>query len=276
MRIGAKRTQVPDTVIEAKKLCEDKAAMARVEAFARSVVQYERTLRRPASKEEIFKECKVPLEVLDAVVSFVNTPLPVQIEALLPERLQWFEKSALVLLQTGSGRKEFRLVDAVDAIPEIEVADAREVLGYLTEVKSLRLDPDPSWKMDALIRRALDLPKSERNLVDLSRELNIGPYEAKKLEVSLKIFEGGAYRVRTKPPTEHEERPRAHGPSPITAAQAAAPREPKHAPPMPKAAATVEPREAAPQSPLLKEPEAVRDRQKKREDGEDGRDFTRL
>jgi len=45
---------------------------------------------------------------------------------------------------------------------------------------------------------------------------------------------------------------------------------------MPKAAATVEPREAAPQSAPLKEPEAVRDRQKKREDGEDGRDFTRL
>jgi hypothetical protein len=52
----------------------------------------------------------------------------------------------------------------------------------------------------------MDLPKEEWNLVDLSRELHLGPFEAKKLEVSLKIFEGGGYKIKTKPAPELKTR----------------------------------------------------------------------
>src|SRR3989442_14478330 len=44
----------------------------------------------------------------------------------------------------------------------------------------------------------MDLPKEEWNLVDLAKELHLGPFEAKKLEVSLKIFEGGGYKISTR------------------------------------------------------------------------------
>ncbi|HKZ23846.1 MAG TPA: tetratricopeptide repeat protein, partial [Thermoplasmata archaeon] len=267
-----------EAAIEARKLCEERAAIARIEAVARAVVQFERTLRRPASKEEIFKACQVPLEILDSVVSFVNTPASVKIDAIPSERIAWFEKASLALLQNGGGKKEMRLVDVVDAIPDIEVTEAREVLGYLNAVRSLRLEPDPTWKMDALIRRALDLPKTERNLVDLSRELNIGPYEAKKLEVSLRIFEGGAYRVRTKPDVERGERPRPKAPpreAPPKASAQEKDSEPEPLKPRPGARPS-EPREApAPEAPP-KEAGPQRERPRKRDEGEDTRDFTRL
>ena len=64
------------------------------------------------------------------------------------------------------------------------------------------LEPTPEWHNDDLIRQALDLPKDAWNLVDLARELRLGPFEAKKLEVSLKIFQGGGYRIQTKPAPE--------------------------------------------------------------------------
>jgi hypothetical protein len=56
------------------------------------------------------------------------------------------------------------------------------------------------------MRQAMDLPKEEWNLVDLSRELHLGPFEAKKLEVSLKIFQGGGYRIKRKPAPEPKPR----------------------------------------------------------------------
>jgi len=44
--------------------------------------------------------------------------------------------------------------------------------------------------------------------VDLARELRLGPFEAKKLETSLKIFEGGGYRITTEPGPEVPTRKR--------------------------------------------------------------------
>ena len=64
------------------------------------------------------------------------------------------------------------------------------------------LEPTPEWHNDDLIRAAMDLPKAEWNLVDLAKELHLGPFGAKKLEVSLKIFQGGGYRIRTEPAPE--------------------------------------------------------------------------
>src|SRR5256885_11288871 len=56
----------------------------------------------------------------------------------------------------------------------------------------------------------MDLAKEEWNRVDLGRELPPGPFEAKKLEVSLKIFEGGGYKITTKArPEPRAKKPKA-------------------------------------------------------------------
>ncbi|HYS72122.1 MAG TPA: hypothetical protein VEM95_06835, partial [Thermoplasmata archaeon] len=69
-------------------------------------------------------------------------------------------------------------------------------------VAASEVDPHPDPHLDALLRRALDLPKEDWDLVHLARQLDLGVWEAKRLETSLRIFEGGAYRVTTKPAPE--------------------------------------------------------------------------
>jgi hypothetical protein len=83
------------------------------------------------------------------------------------------------------------------ALPNVDLPEARSLWGYLDWVRGAHLEPSAAWGNDDLIRQAMDLPKEEWNLVDLARELRLGPFEAKKLETSLKIFEGGAYRITT-------------------------------------------------------------------------------
>src|SRR2546428_7901670 len=261
---------------DAKKLCEERAAQAKVEAFARAVVQYERALHRPASKEEIFKECGVPLQLLDHVVEYVDEPAAIGVESLPPERLRRFEEESLAILRSPAG-KDIRLSDVVGVLPDLDVSEAREVLGYLKGVRSLRLEADPSWHLDPLIRRALDLPKEAWTLRGLARELNIGPYEAKKLEASLKIFEGGGYRVKTKVPPG-AEKPRVPQRVPAKEAPVHTTKEDAEAsealsPPKPRA--PPQGLEARP-APVATETPPAPERPKKREDADASRDFSRL
>jgi len=95
-----------------------------------------------------------------------------------------------------------RLADVSTVLPHVDLEEARTIWGYIDWVRDAPLEPTPEWHNDDLIRQALDLPKEEWNLVDLAKELHLGPFEAKKLEVSLKIFEGGGYKITTKPRLE--------------------------------------------------------------------------
>jgi ribosomal protein L37AE/L43A len=74
--------------------------------------------------------------------------------------------------------------------------------GYIHNVADADVDPQPDAHLDALLRRALDLPRENWDLVHLARQLDLGIWEAKRLETSLRIFQGGAYRVTTKPAPE--------------------------------------------------------------------------
>ena len=80
-------------------------------------------------------------------------------------------------------------------------------------------------------------------------DLRLGPYEAKKLEVSLKIFDGGGYRITTKPSPEI---PKRHKAKPEVEAAPAAP-EPEPEPEPVAEAVAVE--EAAPAAEPEPEPE---------------------
>ncbi|MEK6851488.1 MAG: hypothetical protein AABY30_03005, partial [Candidatus Thermoplasmatota archaeon] len=83
-----------------------------------------------------------------------------------------------------------------------DASEVREMWGYIQNVADADVDPQPDAHLDALLRRALDLPREDWDLVHLARQLDLGIWEAKRLETSLRIFEGGAYRVTTKPAPE--------------------------------------------------------------------------
>ncbi len=147
----------------------------------------------------------MPLDNLDEVISYVNTPAPLAPDNISPEVLRKYEAVGASLLAHRPDLDAIRLTDVSAALPRVDLEEAREIWGYLDWIRDAPLEPTPEWHNDDLIRQALDLPKDEWNLVDLAKELRLGPYEAKKLEVSLKIFHGGGYRISTK---EAPEAPR--------------------------------------------------------------------
>src|SRR6266571_1129531 len=160
-----------------------------------------RASRRPATRDEIFKYCSVPLELLDEVIRYINEPAPLAPDRIEPEALRKYEAVGAAVLQhvgNAANLDAIRLTDVTTVLPHLDLDEARTIWGYIDWVRDAPLEPTPEWHNDDLIRQALDLPKEEWNLVDLAKELHLGPFEAKKLEVSLKIFRGGAYRITTR------------------------------------------------------------------------------
>jgi len=192
---------------EGKRTAEERVRLGQIETFAESVVRYERQTERPATREEVFRYCSVPSEALDDVIRYVNEPVPLAPDRLTEENLRRFEAIGAAVLRRFKDLDDLRLADVTSALPNVDLEEAREVWGYLDWVREAHLEPTSSWGNDDLIRQAMDLPREDWNLVDLARELRLGPFEAKKLETSLKIFEGGAYRITTSEAPEPAERP---------------------------------------------------------------------
>src|SRR2546422_77434 len=151
---------------------------------------------RKIARDAVFRYCSVPLESLDEVIKYVNEPVPLAPDRVEADQLRKYEAVGAAVLQHVENERtleSLRLTDVSTVLPHVDLEEARTIWGYIDWVRDAPLEPTPEWHNDDLIRQAMDLPKEEWNLVDLARELHLGPFEAKKLEVSLKIFEGGGY-----------------------------------------------------------------------------------
>jgi len=180
---------------------EERLHVSKIENFAEAVVRFEKHLSRPATRDEVFRYCSVPLESLDEVIKYVNEPVPLAPDRVEADELRKYEAVGAAVLQHVENERtleSLRLTDVSSVLPHVDLEEARTIWGYIDWVRDAPLEPTPEWHNDDLIRQAMDLPKEEWNLVDLARELHLGPFEAKKLEVSLKIFEGGGYKITTK------------------------------------------------------------------------------
>jgi hypothetical protein len=199
-----------------RRSAEERIHITTSERFAEAVVRFEKHLHRPATRDEIFRYCSVPLETLDEVIQYVNQPAPLAPDGIEADQLRKFEAVGAAVLQHVEDAQTLdalRLTDVSTVLPHVDLDEARTIWGYIDWVRDAPLEPSTEWHNDDLIRQAMDLPKEEWNLVDLSRELHLGPFEAKKLEVSLKIFEGGGYKIKTKPapePKPRKPRPETH------------------------------------------------------------------
>src|SRR5438445_3977749 len=184
-----------------KKTAEEGIHIAKIEGFAEAVVRFEKHLARPATRDEVFRYCSVPLEDLDEVIAYVNEPAPLAPDRIEADDLRKYEAVGAAVLRTVENAKNLntlRLTDVSAVLPHVDLEEARTIWGYIDWVRDAPLEPTAEWHNDELIRQAMDLPKEEWNLVDLAKELHLGPFEAKKLEVSLKIFEGGGYKISTR------------------------------------------------------------------------------
>jgi len=192
-----------------KRHAEERIHIATIEGFAEAVVRFEKHLDRPATRDEVFRYCSVPLEHLDEVVKYVNEPAPLAPDRIEADELRKYEAVGAAVLQhvdNAQTLESLRLTDVSAVLPNVDLEEARTIWGYIDWIRDAPLEPTPEWHNDDLIRQAMDLPKEEWNLVDLARELHLGPFEAKKLEVSLRIFEGGGYKITTKATPEPKSR----------------------------------------------------------------------
>ena len=173
-----------------------------MEGYSGRIVEWERAHARSATREEAFSECGVPFALLDDVIAYLSDPAPVTVDALPAEKRRRYEAVSSVVLRLVEDPTHVERFNVAVCDPQADAAEVREVWGYIRGVVATDVDPMPDPELDALLRRALDLPREDWDLVHLARLLNLGVYEAKRLETSLKIFEGGAYRVTTKPAPE--------------------------------------------------------------------------
>jgi len=197
--------------IEGKKTATERAHLQQIEAFANVVMEFEKANRRPATKEEIFRECRVPFEILDEVVSYVKEPALVDLEKLAPMQQKRYEQLSGAVLSFAPSTTGVQLVDIATAMPECSLTDAREVLGYIRSVESVQMEPSQVQGNDEMVRRALNLPKEEWTLVGLAKNFRIGAMEAKRLETSLRIFRGVPIE-KVKPQPELRPPPRPGAP----------------------------------------------------------------
>ncbi len=190
-----------EAAVAGRRGAEERIHITTIERFAEAVVRFEKHLHRPATRDEIFRYCSVPLETLDEVIRYVNQPAPLAPDGIEADQLRKYEAVGAAVLQHVENARTLdalRLTDVSTVLPHVDLDEARTIWGYIDWVRDAPLEPSAEWHNDDLIRQAMDLPKEEWNLVDLAKELHLGPFEAKKLEVSLKIFEGGGYKTSTR------------------------------------------------------------------------------
>ncbi len=176
----------------------------KVKTLSWNVLDFEVVNARPATKEEAFKYCNVPMEYLDEVLRYVNEPPEVDVLSLPDTELRNLEAFSRDVLSTarGSHNRLPRLSEVVSGLPHLDLNDSRQVLGYVRGVQHLNVPEEELPGMDDLMKVAMDLPRREWNMISLARNLGLGAYEAKRLEQSLRVFE-----TRTSEEEEEAETP---------------------------------------------------------------------
>ncbi|MFQ6012949.1 MAG: tetratricopeptide repeat protein [Thermoplasmata archaeon] len=161
----------------------------RVEGFAYRVLQFELTHGRPATKEEAFRYCDVPMELLPDVLGYVNEPSPLNILSLEEAEVRDLEARSRDVLVGHEGVGLPRLAEVLHDFPEIPPAEARRVLEYIQGVVETDLPQEDTPALERLMKLAMDLPDQDREALVLARELGVGAHQAKMVELALQHFQ---------------------------------------------------------------------------------------
>lgn len=81
--------------------------------------------------------------------------------------------------------------------PEYKISTAKKILEYIQKVSEMSFPPkkeaDP--RLEHLLRAALELPESEKNVIGLLRNLEVGVLTSRRLVAILQTFKGGGYEA---------------------------------------------------------------------------------
>ena len=176
----------------------------RIEDYARAVLEFEHAHGRPVTKEEAFRISGIPYAYLDDVVAYVEAPVDIEISELTQDEVSAYEEASRdILLRSYEDRSleahGLRLADITRSFPEYKITTAKKILAYIQKV-SLMTFPrqrgeDP--QTEHLLRKALDLPDSQKNVIGIIRNLSVGVMTARRLVAILQTFRGGGFETPT-------------------------------------------------------------------------------
>jgi tetratricopeptide (TPR) repeat protein/outer membrane biosynthesis protein TonB len=167
---------------------------AGLESCARQVLDFEQRNGRMPSREEAFRDCRVSFEQLDRVMAHIEGPDAIDLGLLSTPEKDELDALASGLVRRAQPGSPIRLSDAVKLLPGATVIRAKRVLGFIEAVKMSRpaLEAPMDPRTEERSRAGLHLPQEERDLFSLVRRLNIGLYEARRVEQVLETLRTGA------------------------------------------------------------------------------------
>ncbi|MEE9163965.1 MAG: tetratricopeptide repeat protein, partial [Thermoplasmata archaeon] len=175
---------------------EERRHARRVEGYALRVLQFELTHERSPSKEEAFRYCDVPMELLPDVLRYVNEPAPLDILSLDEGEIRTLEARSRDVLVRNEGTGLPRLAEVVHEFPEMPPVQGRRVLEYIQGVVETDLPQEDTPGLERLMKIAMELPEQDRETLILARELGVGAHQAKMIELALQNFEETPARGR--------------------------------------------------------------------------------
>ncbi|MCG7840847.1 MAG: tetratricopeptide repeat protein, partial [Methanomassiliicoccales archaeon] len=172
---------------EGLRMADGKQRENQVAEMAGKVLEFQYRNGRRMGKEEVFRECNVPYQMLDDVFGFIEQREYVDPSQLSEEEFTSLEMQSRTALLTyyrssRSGQEGMSLADVYSSLPDRNIARAKRVLGYIEGVNDIDFTyVMPDEETEQLLRTALNMPEERRNLFSLMEGLNIGVYKARNI-----------------------------------------------------------------------------------------------
>ncbi len=143
---------------------------------------------------------------MDDVFDYISSREGLNFHALDEEEKQELEKASRSVVKklAESSKKNLleegvRLCDIVTNYPSKSIEECKRVLAYIDEVSKVDISAEEiDEDTERLLRnRVLEMDPEDRNFLNFITLLNVGIFQAKKLQAALKKFEGESYKAPT-------------------------------------------------------------------------------
>jgi superkiller protein 3 len=191
-----------ESALKGKEIADERIKERSLEEYAVKVLEFECLHNRPVTKEEAFKECGVPFNYLDDLFRSLSKRESIDLDSLSEQESRELENASMEVIRSiGDIGDGIRLCDIMHNLSHYDLQKAKRVLSYIEKVETTPITYTPDPEVDNLIRMAINIPRDQRNVVDLVKHLNIGVRRARMVEVALRSFTGETADSRVRTPT---------------------------------------------------------------------------
>ena len=162
-----------------------------VSEHASRVLDMESRQGRRLNKEETFRSCQVPYEMLDEVSAYIEQKEVMDVTQLTDAEMEMYEEASHTVLLNAYRNPSvtaygLKLADVRASLPGYDLVTAKRVYTYIETVNGLDLSREmPDDDVQAMLRRAVDLPDDRRSVIALMETFDLGIYKARRLKAAM-------------------------------------------------------------------------------------------